>query len=81
MPSGESFQGAAELKAILKSRKREFTRCLTEKLLTYSLGRGLDDEDTCAVDKIVDAVAADQYRFRRLVLEIVRSEPFLKRRG
>jgi hypothetical protein len=81
MPSGESFQGAGELKAILKSRKREFTRCLTEKLLTYSLGRGLDEEDVCAVDKIVDVVAADQYRFRRLVLEIVRSEPFLKRRG
>jgi hypothetical protein len=81
LPSGESFQGPGELKAILKSRQREFTHCLTEKLLTYSLGRGLDDEDTCAVDKIVDTVAADQYRFRRLVLEIVRSEPFLKRRG
>jgi hypothetical protein len=35
----------------------------------------------CSVDKIVDTVAADQYRFRRLILEIVKSDPFLKRRG
>ena len=76
-----SFRGPGELKAILKTRKREFTRCLTEKLLTYALGRGLEDYDTCAVDRIVDAVAAGQYRFSRLVLEIVKSDPFQKRRG
>jgi hypothetical protein len=81
LPSGESFSGPGELKAILKTRKREFTRCLAEKLLTYALGRGLEEADTCVVDGIVDAVAAGQYRFSRLVLEIVKSDPFLKRRG
>jgi hypothetical protein len=81
LPSGESFRGPGELKAIFKSRKREFSRCLTEKLLIYALGRGLEDFDACVIDRIVDAVAADQYKFNRMVLEIVKSEPFLKRRG
>ncbi len=81
LPSGEAFRGPAELKAILKSHKREFTRCLTEKLLIYALGRGLEDYDAGTVDRIAAAVAADDYRFNRLVLEIVKSDPFLKRRG
>lgn len=81
LPSGESFRGPGELKAILKSRKREFTRCLTEKLLIFALGRGLEDYDACTVDKIADAVAAGDYKFTKLVLEIVKSDPFLKRRG
>ena len=45
LPSGESFRGPGELKAILKSRPREFARCLTEKMLTYALGRGLEESD------------------------------------
>lgn len=81
LPSGEAFQGPAELKTILKAHKREFTRCLTEKLLVYALGRGLEDFDQCTVQKIADAVAASDYRFSRLVLEIVKSDAFLKRRG
>ena len=81
MPGGQSFRGPAELKAILKTRDREFTRCLAEKLLIYAVGRGLEDFDSCTVDKIVDAVAAGHYRFNRMVVEIVRSDPFLKRRG
>ena len=81
LPGGESFRGPAELKAILKTRHREFTRCLTEKLLIYALGRGIEDFDACTVDKIVEAVAGDQFKFNRLVLEIVKSDPFLKRRG
>ena len=81
MPGGESFRGPGELKAILKTRKTEFARCLTEKLLTYALGRGLEDYDTCTVDRIVDAVAAGDYKFTGLVQEIVKSEPFVKRRG
>ncbi|WP_165073610.1 DUF1592 domain-containing protein [Paludisphaera rhizosphaerae] len=81
LPTGESFRGPAELKSVLKSRKQEFTRCLAEKMLTYGLGRGLEDADACVVDKIVKNVSADQYRLSRMVLEIVKSEPFLRRRG
>ena len=81
LPSGESFRGPEQLKAILKSRSNEFARCLTEKMLTYALGRGLEDYDHCAVDKIVERLVAGKYRFSALVLGIVESDPFLKRRG
>ncbi|MDG3003034.1 DUF1592 domain-containing protein [Paludisphaera mucosa] len=81
LPTGESFRGPAELKAILKTRKAEFVRCLGEKMLTYALGRGLEEPDVCAVEKIVKNVSDGQYRLSRMVLEIVKSDPFLKRKG
>ena len=80
LPSGESFRGPRELKAILKAQRAEFTRCLTEKMLTYALGRGLEDYDHCAVDQIVKSLEASRYRFSALVLGIVKSDPFQKRR-
>jgi len=81
LPSGVSFRGPEQLKAVLKSRSTEFARCLTVKLLTYALGRGLEDYDHCAVDKIVERLVASNYRFSALVQGIVESDPFLKRRG
>ncbi len=80
LPSGQTFRGPKELKAILKARDKEFARCLAEKLLTYALGRGVEYLDTCALDKIVDGTAKDEFRFSRLVLEIVKSDPFQKRK-
>jgi hypothetical protein len=81
LPSGETFAGPAELKKVLKKRQAEFARCLTGKMMTYALGRGLDYPDRCAVDRVVDGLAQDQYRFSRLVLGIVKSDPFRKRKG
>ena len=80
LPSGESFRGPKELRAILKAHAPDFTRCLTEKMLTYALGRGLEESDRCAVDQIVRSLEADRYRFSALVLGIVKSDPFQKRR-
>jgi hypothetical protein len=80
LPSGQSFRGPAELKMILKARSPEFARCLTEKLLTYALGRGLEDYDHCAVDQIVKTLAANRYKFSALVLAIAKSDPFQRRR-
>jgi hypothetical protein len=80
LPSGQTFQGPKALKAILQERREDFARCLAEKLLTYALGRGLDYYDKCAVDRMVAALARDDYRFSTLVLEIVQSDPFQKRR-
>ena len=68
------------MKAILKAKDKDFTHALAEKLLTYALGRGVEYYDACAVDKIVDQTAADKYKFSRLVLEIVKSDPFQKRK-
>jgi hypothetical protein len=79
LPSGESFRGPGELKAILKARPREFARCLTEKMLTYALGRGLEASDRCAVDRIVRDLESREYRFSALVHGIATSDPFLKR--
>jgi mono/diheme cytochrome c family protein len=81
LPSGETFRTPAELIGILRSREKEFARCLAEKLLTYALGRGMEYYDRCAVDKIVNVTAADKYRFHTLVKAIATSRPFLLRAG
>lgn len=77
---GSKFKGPKELKAILKAKKHEFTRCFTEKMLTYALGRGLEPYDRCTVDDIVAALAKDRYKFSTLIQQIVASDPFQKRR-
>ncbi len=80
--SGESFDGANGLKTILLKRKRDqFVRCLSEKMLTYALGRGLEHYDKCAVDRITKNLGRNGYRFSSLVLEVVQSAPFENRRG
>lgn len=79
LPSGEKFSGPAELKKILMGRKTEFVRNLVEKMLIYSLGRGLESNDQCAVEEIAKSVEKDGYKFSRIVMEIVLSEPFQKR--
>jgi hypothetical protein len=81
LPDGRSFEGPADLKAILKEKKDLFSRCLAEKLLTYALGRGLEYYDRPAVDRIVEAAGREGYKFSTLVIEIARSEPFRLRRG
>ncbi|MCM3870289.1 MAG: DUF1592 domain-containing protein [Pyrinomonadaceae bacterium] len=80
LPDGRTFDGPVGLKSILKAQPDAFTECLTRKLLIYALGRGLEPYDDPAVKKIVKGVAADNYRFSSLVLGIVKSEPFQKRR-
>jgi hypothetical protein len=80
LPGGESFDGARGLAELLKDEKRQdFCRCLTEKLLTYGLGRGLEYYDRCVVEEIADSLAQNDYRFSGLILGIVRSDPFQKR--
>lgn len=81
LPSGKSFAGPAELKGVLKDQLPEFARCLTEKLLTYGLGRGLQRFDKQTVREIDSKVAASGYKFESLIFEIVRSLPFQSRRG
>jgi len=81
LPTGETFDTPADLIAILRSREEDFARCLSEKLLTYALGRGLEYYDRCAVDRIVTLMAADDFRFHTLVKAIATSRPFLLRTG
>ena len=66
---------------LLKDNRSEFLRCMTEKMLTYALGRGVEPYDRCAVKQIVDQLPAKGYRFSALVNAIVQSAPFQLRRG
>jgi hypothetical protein len=81
LPSGQSFKGPGELKAILKSQREAFARCLSEKMLTYALGRGLEPYDKCTVEQLAGILAKNNYKFSNLVVEIVKSDPFQMRRG
>jgi hypothetical protein len=81
LPDGKSFQGVAELKAILKARDQDFAHCFAEKMLTYALGRGLERGDRCTVDDVVVQAVQNKYAFSSVVLGIVESDAFLKRRG
>jgi hypothetical protein len=79
LPDGQKFQGPAELKKILLGKKELFARSLSEKILTYALGRGIEYYDQCAVDKVVAALDKNDYRFSTLIVETVSSDPFLMR--
>jgi uncharacterized protein DUF1592/uncharacterized protein DUF1588/uncharacterized protein DUF1587/uncharacterized protein DUF1585/uncharacterized protein DUF1595/cytochrome c len=81
LPGGRTFRSPAELKEILVSDRDAFAHCLTEKMLTYALGRGLERYDRPAVNLICQRLAASDYRFSRLVLGIVQSLPFEMRHG
>lgn len=79
--TGESFKNVQELKGILKdSRRRDFYYCMTEKFLTYALGRGPEYFDVEAIDRIVEQMERDEGRFSTLLMGIVESAPFQKRR-
>ena len=81
LPGGEDFDGVAGLRGALLERPEVFVGTVTEKLLTYALGRGLDHADAPAVRAIARAAAADGYRLSSLILGIVESTPFQMRRS
>ena len=77
LETGESFKNATELRQILLKQKREYyTRTITEKMLTYALGRGLEYYDKRTVDIIVMRLKNNNYRFNELVRGVVTSLPF-----
>jgi hypothetical protein len=80
--TGETFQGVREVKRVLVTKHRlDFYRCLTEKLLTYALGRGLEYYDVETVDRIVERLDRANGRFSALLIGIIESAPFQKRRN
>jgi hypothetical protein len=80
--TGETFADIRELKRILTHERRlDYYRCLTEKMLTYALGRGLEYYDVQAVDEIVARLEKDQGRFSILLTGIIESVPFQKQRN
>jgi hypothetical protein len=81
LPGGKQFSTPSEMKAILVGQMPEFARCLVEKMLTYSLGRGLAASDRRFVDEITGKWGEEGYRFQSVLYLVARSLPFQSRRG
>jgi len=73
---GTKVDGVVSLRDALIRRSDQFVRVVTEKLLTYSLGRGVEYQDMPMLRSIVRQSSASQYKFSSLVMAIVKSEPF-----
>ena len=79
--NGTFLTGVKELKRILVTEhRRDFYRCLSEKMLTYALGRGLEYHDTMTVDQLVDGLDTENGRAMVLIKGIVLSTPFQRSR-
>ena len=81
LPDGSTFEGVSGLRDALMARPEQFVGTMTEKLLTYALGRGLEYYDAAAVRKIARNAADNDYRFSSLVMGVVQSTPFHMRRS
>jgi hypothetical protein len=79
LPGGSEFTGVDGLEQVLLDRPELFVRTLTEKLLTFALGRGVEHYDAPAVRKVVRDAREEGYRLSSLVLGIARSVPFQMR--
>ena len=81
LPTGESFVGPAELKALLLSRRERFAWHVSEKMLGYALGRGVEASDYPALYEIVETVKGNDYRVHAMIEAIASSMPIQYRRG
>src|SRR5258705_9070062 len=79
LPDGSKFAGVSGLEDGLLKRPDIFVGTLTEKLLTFALGRGVESYDAPAVRKIVREAQANDYRFSSIILGIANSTPFTMR--
>jgi hypothetical protein len=79
LPDGSKFNGPIELQKVLREHSDQFVTTVTERLLTYALGRGLEAYDAPALRAIKRGSAADNYRFASLIQQIVMSVPFTER--
>lgn len=80
--TGEDFSNVIELKKIIaEKRKGDFYRCLSEKLLTYAIGRGVDYYDSVTIHRLVDDLQKNGGGLKDLVIGVIESAPFQKRRG
>ena len=79
LPNGAEFEGPSGLRTLLVNNPEQFVRTLTEKLLAYALGRGVEYYDYPTIRKITRDAAATDYRWSSIVLGIVESPPFQMR--
>jgi hypothetical protein len=79
--SGQRLTGIDDLKKYFDENKAQFYRCISEKLLTYALGRGLEPSDSVVIDGITDRMLAEGGKFSTLLAAVIESAPFQMRRG
>ena len=79
MPSGEKFDGPADLRKIILGRKDDFTRHFIHKVLGFALGRSLLDQDEGTIERMLNEVKANKYSSQHLITSIVLSTPFRNR--
>jgi hypothetical protein len=80
LPDGTQFNGPVGLREILVSKRDQFVETFTERLLTYGLGRGVEQYDAPIIRRIVREASADDQRWSSIILGIVKSSPFQMRR-
>src|SRR5438105_13655299 len=80
LPDGTKVDGPAGLKKVLLGKSDQFVMTLSERLLTYGLGRGLEPFDMPAVRKIARESAPGDYRWSQLIMGVINSTPFQMRR-
>ena len=81
MPNGKKFETAAQMRAILMAEVPQISHSITEKMMTYALGRGMESYDNRTLDAIDKKLAVNGYKFQDLIFEIAHSLPFQSRRG
>jgi len=78
LPDGREFSGPTGLRNVLVADLDVFRKCLTEKVLTYALGRGLQYFDQCAVEQIAAAARQQGDTLSGIVRAVIHSDPFLR---
>jgi mono/diheme cytochrome c family protein len=80
LADGTPVNGPVDVRKALMKRPEQFVQTMTEKLMTFALGRTVEYYDMPAVRKVVRDAARDNYRFSSIVMGIVRSSPFQMRK-
>ena len=80
LPDGKEFSTPAELKRLLAKREADLARNVTERLMAYALGRQLEGYDDVVIDQLMVKIAADNYRVRTIITEVITSYLFTHRR-
>jgi hypothetical protein len=82
LPDGTPFEGAAGLRKVLREKRSEqFVLTVTERILTYGLGRGVEFSDAPAIRKIMREAAPSNYRWSSLILGVTQSMQFQMRKA
>ena len=79
LPDGTKFDGPSELRALLVRNPEQFVTVVTEKMLIYALGRGIEYDDASTVRSVVRGAASSRYRVADLIVGLVNSAPFQMR--